>query len=383
MSIMNATTPTAIAALFLAGAGLAQTPDFSTPGPYGHDYRVEDIPGATETMDDSRIYYPDSSGAIPGSAVPVPIIVFGHGWIMGIDRYYSYAEHLASWGYTCCLPTISNPLINPEHDKRARLMCDAARFVSALDTAPGDLFEGKLDRWNWGMAGHSMGGGLALLAADTFRLVDTLRAVVSLASPQTDPPTSSADLDVPKMIMPGGNDNIAGWEGVRAAYWDEAPAPGTFSVIEGANHGYFMDYSYFWENGGQATISREEQQRVSRRHMTAYFERYLHGDESPWNFAYCYGDSILGHPSMESVEVRLEPTGVEQGVTRGLRGLRCFPNPFAVEATVTVPVLVYNSAGAVIGRCDGSRFGRELAPGVYFLKPERGGLEPLRVVKVR
>lgn len=373
------------AALVAAVPALAQAPDYSAAGPYGHAFRVEDIPGATETMSDSRIYYPDSAGAIPGSAVPVPIVVFGHGWQMGINRYYSYAEHLASWGYACCLPTISNPLINPEHDKRARLMCDAARFVSALDTVPGDIFEEKLDRWNWGMAGHSMGGGLALLAADTFRLTDTLRAVVALASPQTDPPTNAGDLDVPKLLLPGSVDNIAPWAGVRAAYWDGAPAPGTFAVIRGANHGYYMDFSYFWENGGTATISREEQQRISRRHLTAYFERYLHDDRSAWNFAHCYGDSIWHHPSMETVEVRLEPTAVGEGLRPQLPALRCAPNPFAGETTLVGagPVWVYNSAGARVGRCTGHRFGRELEPGVYFLRSDKSEAEPLRVVKLR
>jgi hypothetical protein len=157
-----------------------------------------------------------------------------------------------------------------------------------------------------------MGGSISLLAADTLGLYDTLRAVVALASPQTTPPTHSEHLLVPKLLLPGSVDNIASWQDVRSAFWADAPPPGTFAVIRGANHGYYMDYSNFWENGGTATITRDTQQMIARRHMTAYFERYLHGDSSAWNFAYTYGDSIQHHPTMETVEVRLLP-GLSEG----------------------------------------------------------------------
>ncbi len=358
----------------IASAAYAQTPDFSAPGRYGFAYRIEDIPGTTETMRDSRIYYPDSSGTFPRSAVPAPIVAFGHGWQMGIDRYYSYARHLASWGYVVVLPTYSNPLINPEHDKRARLMVDAARFVSALDTVTADRFYQKLDRWNWGFAGHSLGGAISLLAADTFRLTDTLRAVVALASPQTTPPTRSARLYVPKVIMPGSVDNIAPWTSVREAFWAQAPAPGTFAVIRGANHGFYMDFSYFWENGGTATISRDTQQMIVRRHMTACFERYLHGDSSDWNFAYVYDDSILGHPTMESVEVRLPTVGIEQPSVVLGGEVASVSSPVCGELLLSVR----SGRKAVVELLDvfgrramklrpGANDTRHLAPGVYFV----------------
>jgi len=368
----------------------AQTADYSAPGRYGFTYRTEDIPGTTETMRNSRIYYPDSNGTFPQSAVPAPIGAFGHGWQMGIDRYYSYARILASWGYVVVLPTYSNPLINPEHDKRARLMADAARRVADRDTLPGDRFYRRLDRRNWGFAGHSLGGAISLLAADTLGLADTLRAVVALASPQTTPPTRSARLYVPKIIMPGSVDNIAPWTGVREAFWDQAPAPGTFAVIRGANHGFFMDFSYFWENGGTATISRDTQQMVVRRHMTACFERHLHGDSSIWNFAYLYGDSILHHPTMDSVEVRLPAVGVEQPFLLVAGGFLDGPSPvrgrvrirYGLARAGRVTLSAYDARGGLVRRLvDGRRepgvhhatWDALQRAGTYFLRLESGG----------
>jgi dienelactone hydrolase len=276
---------------------------------------------------------------------------------MGIDRYYSYAEHLASWGYVVVLPTMSSPLIKPEHYARARLMIDAARFTAGLDTTPGDRFFGLLDRWNWGFAGHSMGGGLAMLAADTFGLYDTLRVAVAIQSPQTSPPAHGAHVLQPRLVLAGGTDNIAPWNDVRAAYWQGSCPPGTFAVIHGANHGRAMDFSSFWENGGTATVSRETQQRIIRRLLTAFLERYQHGDSSDWNRSYTYGDSVRNSPDLDSVEV-LPPAAVTAPFVDVVGRLESGPNPVRNRAFIRygiarpgpVSLAVYDVQGGLVRR---------------------------------
>ena len=306
----------ALAAVLLLAAASARTPDYATAGRYGWAFRTLDIPGTSQVMRHSRIYFPDSSGAFPRSATPAPIVVFAHCWEMGIGRYYSYAEHLASWGYVVVMPTYSNPTLSPQHDRRARLVVDAARYTSALDTVSEDHFYGALDRWNWGFVGHSMGGSMSLLAADRFGLYDTLRAVVAIACPPSDPPTDSRDVLVPTLFLLGGVDDFAPWQEARKAFWIGAHAPATFAVMSGANHGYFMDYSRFWENGGHARITRGTQQLRARRYVTSYLERHLHGDTTAWNFAYTCGDSIQKHAEMDTVEVRsLAPHFAEPFIT--------------------------------------------------------------------
>ncbi len=355
----------------------AQYPDYDTVGPFPTvSYRTENIPGYYETMNNSRIYYPSSGNQVNPAAAPCPIIIFGHGFQMGIDRYYSYAQHLASWGYIVVLPTISNPFPTPEHYTRAHSLVDAARWTASRDTVSTDIFYNKLARFKWGFTGHSMGGGLALLAADTFRLSDTLKAVVSMASPQTTPATHSQHIITPKLIITGSVDNIAPWNDVRTAYWAEAPAPGTFAVVHGANHGYFMDYSYSWENGGTATITRAEQLRIARRHMTAYFERYLHNDTTAWNYHYCYGDSIYHHPTMDSVEVRYGGVPVYE-VMRFISTcpeIKVSPNPFSSFCRITgekCKVQVFKVTGEKIAEINvpGAWYpAKNISSGVYYLK---------------
>ncbi|MEO0085637.1 MAG: FlgD immunoglobulin-like domain containing protein [candidate division WOR-3 bacterium] len=391
------------AIMIAAVASLCQGRDFAAPGPFGHAYRTEDIPGTTETMRNSRIYYPDSAGTFPQAAVPAPIVAFGHGWMVGINYYYSYARHLASWGYVVVLPNYSNPIIVPEHDKRARLMADAARWTAARDTVAGDHFYGKLDRWNWGLAGHSMGGSISMLAMDTLGLGDTLRAAAALASPQSDPATHSAHLLGPKLVMAGGADNIAPWRGVRQAFWDSAPAPGTFAVIRGANHTDFMDAGFLLDIGCGSALGRETTQMVVRRHLTAFFERYLHGDRSEWNYAYVYGDSIVGHPTMDSVEVRPDPVGIESGTVETGTLLSVSPNPFRQLAHVNLVVPESGSLQVAVFNTEGRRVrtlaqgrrqvgilrlkwagdddsGRRLPVGAYFIKVSGVGLTDTRTL---
>ncbi|MCX7785922.1 MAG: T9SS type A sorting domain-containing protein [candidate division WOR-3 bacterium] len=354
----------------------AQSPIFDSLGRYSVSFRVEHIPGQYEIMSNSRIYYPDSNNQIPQSAVPCPIVIFGHGYQMGIDRYYSYAQHLASWGYIVVLPTISNPFPTPEHYTRAHSMVDAARWTANRNFVIGDIFYNKLDPFNWGFVGHSMGGGIALLAADTFKLVDTLRAVVSFASPQTTPSTHSEHLLIPKMILAGSVDNIAPWQQVRQAYWQNAPAPGVFAVIYGANHGYFMDYSYFWENGGTALISRALQQKVSRRYMTAYFERYLHNDLSNWNYLFCYGDSLVNTSIFDTVEIRYSQADIGENNLNFRPDYKCyiFPNPVREYCYINcgnTQVKIFNAFGQLIKEKKSPFIWyteKNLKNGVYFLQ---------------
>jgi dienelactone hydrolase len=337
----------------MIGSALARFPDFAAPGPYGDTYRVADIPGTTELMTGCRIFYPDSTGVFPQSAVRAPIVAFGHAWLVGISSYYSYARHLASWGCVVVLPTYSNPIIAPEHDKRARLMADAARWVAARDTIPDDHFFGKLDRWNWGFAGHSMGGSISMLAAETLGLGDTLRAVASLAGPQSSPPTHSERLYPPKLVMAGGTDNIAPWPDIRQAFWSNAPAPGTFAVIHNAGHLDFMDGAGQLLLGRSSPFGRETTQLVARRHLTAFFQRYLRNDRGDWNYAYVFGDSILHHPTMDSVEVRPDLTGTEERAVEAPDEATLSPDPtntrFVIRYFVARPgpveIAVYDRSG--------------------------------------
>lgn len=378
---MNSLMLIGVIALLISFASWAQGPDYALPGPWGYDSLFCDIPGQGETMTASLIYFPWQSGAVPPGAGQCPVVAFGHGWNLSIDHYYSYCRHLASWGYVVALPTISNPLFNPEHDRRANCLVMSARYAAALDGQSGHVLEGRIDRDNWSLVGHSMGGSLSVLAADLFgpALGDTLRAVVSFSGPQSDPECWGADVIAPKLILEGTEDGIVPWQDVHSQVWADMPAPGAFAVIEGASHCYFMDYSTWLEEmfDGEPTISRAAQQEIARLYTTALLERFQHGDTSEWNFQFCYGDSLQYDPAMYLVEIRWEPSGCPPEQPSG-NALSVSPNPFTVCCSIRGDpdqATVLDLAGRVVASLDIPGEWTpvpELPQGVYCLVPRNG-----------
>jgi len=276
---------------------------YDTTGVFTVSERTVSIPtlpgGSTSNMSGSKIYYPSDGGnGVAPSAVPCPIVVFGHGFNISIDQYVSYGRHLASWGYVVVIPTISNPFPLPSHYGRAIDMKAAARYLAGLDTTQSDIFYGKLDRWNWAFAGHSMGGSIACLAADTLRITDTLKCVVSFSGPQSTPATHPQHIAQPLLILEASNDQIAPWNEVYTAFYRGGVQPATFAVINGGNHSQFTDSWTSPFGDGSATITRGLQRRYARRYLTAWLERYLKGSRTPLNYHCCFGDSINGHQAM-------------------------------------------------------------------------------------
>jgi dienelactone hydrolase len=367
----------------------AQTPDFAAPGSFGWGSFTVDIPGDGETMTDSRVYHPSVSDTIPQAATPCPIVVFGHGWNMGIDRYESFAEHLSSWGYVVCLPTYSNPVIVPNHHRRARCMVAAGRFVAELNGQSGHPLEGKLASDRQGFAGHSLGGAVSLLAASMYAdsgFSDTLRVLVSLSGPNTDPDTQEELIHQPKMILGGTQDLYTPWETMKAELWDNTPPPGAFAVIDGANHTQFMDWSTWLEElfDGSPGIPRELQLELTRRYMTAFLERYLHDDGSGWNFEFCYGDSLLSGAYIDTAEVR-ELCGDADGsvsVTPAdgymvLNYLGSGPSPVSCfAANVTGDTGLTPADGYYLLNFFGSGPDLDCAPCEFRLDQERRGFHP-------
>jgi len=112
---------------------------------------------------DVLFFYPETKA--DGGVQSAPLVVFNHGFLLRGEYYRSYGEHLASHGFVVALPTFPMSFLSVHHVELAR----DVRFVidHCLDANedPGyDLF-GRIDPERIGVAGHSLGGKLSLLAA--------------------------------------------------------------------------------------------------------------------------------------------------------------------------------------------------------------------------
>ncbi|MER6899078.1 alpha/beta hydrolase, partial [Amycolatopsis sp. NPDC000740] len=97
----------------------------------------------------------------PRQGLGLPAIAFGHGWMQPATRYRQLLHHLASWGVVAAAPaTQLGPL--PSHRLLAGDLLTTLDVITTVRLGPDGI---SVDPRKLGLAGHSTGGGSAVLAA--------------------------------------------------------------------------------------------------------------------------------------------------------------------------------------------------------------------------
>ncbi|MDU0294701.1 dienelactone hydrolase family protein [Saccharothrix longispora] len=217
----------------------------------------------------------------PASGLGLPAVAFGHGWLQPVERYRALLRHLASWGVVAAAPgTQRGPLMS------ARLL--AGNLRTTLDVVTGvRLGDGgiSVDTERLAVAGHSMGGGAAVLAAaDDSRV----RAVVTFAASETRPSALDAARRVTAagLHLAAGEDRIAPPVGHAEAIADAWQGPVQLRSLPDTGHLGFAEGRHWSEllldgKGERST------QRIARALTTAFLLRLLKG-EKQW-------DALLDH----------------------------------------------------------------------------------------
>jgi len=207
----------------------------------------------------------------PRSGLGLPAVAFGHGWLQPVDRYLGLFRHLASWGFVVAAPaTQRGPLAS------SRLF--AADLVAALDVCTGvRLGDGSISvsAERLGLAGHSTGGGAAVLAAAD----RAVRAVATLAASQTKPfaTDAAARCPMPALHLAGGADVVAPFVGhsrLIAANWG---GPAQFRVLPKVDHMGFAEGRH-WSGLLIPGSSHHGALRIARALLTAFFLVHLAGE---------------------------------------------------------------------------------------------------------
>lgn len=143
----------------------------------------------------------------PRSGLNLPAVAFGHGWLQPPGRYRELLRHLASWGIVAAAPaTQRGPL--PSH----RLMATDLRSTLQVLTGVRLGVDGiSVDPTRLGVAGHSVGGGAAVLAAAYRDDQPRIRAVATVAAAQTIPQATEAARHVtgPGLHLAAAEDLVA------------------------------------------------------------------------------------------------------------------------------------------------------------------------------
>jgi pimeloyl-ACP methyl ester carboxylesterase len=202
------------------------------------------------------------TGANPGA---YPVVAFGHGFAQTSSRYASTLSALAARGYVVIAPDSETGLF-PSHGRFADDLERSIRWVRAA--VP------NAHRTLDAVAGHSMGGGAALVAADRYPGID---AVATLAAAETRPSatTASAGISAPALYVVGDRDTIVRPATTRAMY-DRKPSPARFVTITGGYHCGFTDSTSFFGLGcDSGAISRSAQLAITREVLGDWLDAAL------------------------------------------------------------------------------------------------------------
>lgn len=310
-------------------------------------------PGAASRTLVTEVWYPAEGAASQGemrdapldrSAAPYPLIVFSHGYT-GIRRQSAtYTSHLASHGYV--VVSADYPLTNLSAPGGPRLSdvlnqpADVSFLIDsflAFSRQPGHRLEGAINEEAIGLSGHSLGGLTTLLATFGPLRDPRVKAALPIAGPACLVGATAYDTPaVPLLVLGGSEDLIVAWNSVRAAY-DMAKPPKYLLAILGGNHLRFADLDA--DDSGLGTLETSEgfieevnriaqatganltscvsdsatdlppapmtadrQRELLRLFATAFFDRYLKGDESAASVL-----SVEFTAGLPEVRLELEP----------------------------------------------------------------------------
>lgn len=160
----------------------------------------------------AEVYYPSTA---TGNNQPVasgqfPIVVIGHGFVMGWDAYDNIYNKLASAGYIVLLPRTEGSF-SPSHSEFGndlKFLVNAGQSLNTI-SSPTSLatFNGKVLPKS-AIGGHSMGGGSSFLASAGN---PSVTCFFNFAAATTNPSSiaSASLITIPALVISGAIDCVA------------------------------------------------------------------------------------------------------------------------------------------------------------------------------
>jgi len=232
----------------------------------------------------TNLYYP---GVTAGSNAAVlagewPVLVVGHGFVMGTDAYANLWNHFVPRGYIVALPTTEGGF-GPSHNNFGQ---DLAFVVTALQAANNEAASPFYQRVaaTSALMGHSMGGGASFLGAANNTAITT---VVNLAAAETNPSAvaACAQVQVPTLMFAGSNDCVTPIPQHQEPMYAALTVPcRAFVNITGGGHCYFAENNFNCSFGELTctpapAISRAAQHSVVNDFATLWLDHFLKGEE--------------------------------------------------------------------------------------------------------
>lgn len=284
----------------------------------------------------SIVYYPalsEGNNAPIDNSVKHALVSFGHGFTINPNIYIHLYRHLASWGYVVIAPSTETSLL-PSHQNFALDLAFVLRDMKRKSRIISDFFYNAIDTLNTGVFGHSMGGGCSFLAG----FYDpSIKAVSSLAAANTNPSSITAISQIfrPVQLLSGQRDSIASYWSAQMPHYNNANPFKQIINIKGGNHSQFHLLPAADDLvDNPATISRPEQQKLTRRYVTAFFNLFLKNDTSYKSFLYGnYAVADTGIIMTYQLPVVSNRTDYQK-LNKGTYEIYNYPNPFNPQTEI-------------------------------------------------
>lgn len=211
----------------------------------------------------------------PQTGLGLPAVAFGHGWMQPPQRYRGLLRHLASWGIVTAAPaTQAGPM--PSHRAFAMDLRSTLRLVSGVRLGPGGI---SVDPDKLGLAGHSTGGGAAVLAAADPE-GPKVRAVATVAPAQTMPSASEAarSVEATGLHLAVDGDTVAPPTGHAKAIAQAWAGPVRLRTLQKSSH-LGVTEGFHWTQLALQGKPHRPTQRLVYALVTAFFLAELAGDD--------------------------------------------------------------------------------------------------------
>ncbi len=346
--------------LWLAGAIIS----WAQPYAIGHRSLTYTDPSRSNRPILTELYYPALSA---GDNVPVangsfPLVVFAHGFVMSWEAYQWLWDSLARVGYVVALPRTESGF-SPSHQNFALDL----RFLNEKILSEGSSSSSFLYQRLSGtsaIAGHSMGGGASVLAAQNYTNVTV---VFNFAAAETSPSAIHAakHVTVPILFLAGENDGVTPPSAHQIRMYDSCLSScKTLVTIKGGGHCYFANYNFncsFGESttSPQPTITREEQLARTMAVLRPYLDHHLKGDANALS---------LFLSRIQHAHYTYQRTcGTTTLLNRDSGLLRIYPDPARKELILETKtpwhtIQLMNPLGQILGHWD------RIEVGVHYLR---------------
>lgn len=256
-------------------------------GPYGSDGPYTVTTASFQVTSPNTTF--TTTAYIPSAEGPDPVVILSSGFFQDGDAYAPYASRLASWGIVTFLRDDPN-LGESTPDVVSDVEYTVTTWLASTNGDSSSALHGKLDTSRVGLAGHSRGGQIALLAgeglAGKIRGVFGLDPVDDSSSGDPEARTTIATIGVPLAFIGETTDSASSGCAPAAdnfqMLYQAASSPAVAITAVNADHTMFEDPAdcSFCTLCTAGTASQPVVLATAVRYLTAFFAREMLGDAS-------------------------------------------------------------------------------------------------------